>query len=779
MSVPVQVIVTAQTAQAAAAIKAFAANANQSLNGLTQSQLGMNAMIARGYDRYTQAQIHAVDAAYSSAARNTQALTGMAREYERVGRSAERAGTHLAGMAYYARGAADAVRYAAGGGGARAGYYALDEAFRGMLMSGAGVTTILSYIGAGLIALAPLVATGVEGWHAYKASVQAATDAQLEQAQNQSLVARNFKILDNALKEGRISTEDWTYVNKLLLIGTESANAAAVQMMRKLGLGGSEKNLVKLQALTRQMHEATMSQFDAERAKAFDNYQARFAEILKLKQAEGITVPAAAAASAAAVAEYNSKVAEIARRQNQKTLADEQKALQTTLLAMEVQAGDNRAGLADREYAAKIDALNRWKKAGILSTEDYTQIYLEAQKEREAGDKTEASEAEMTLKRLTAARAAQLKEIAARQAEAAENLRASINARISIIGLNPHATDREKIAAQLPLQEHLQSLNAGRLAQYRDLIANPGTRDEARLTAQKQMNQLLVQQAELQQKIADEKNRGNINYQMSSAVSAEENKWTTWAMEGAHSFTSVWDGAQSSISGGFTRLFEYGAQRGQWFRQIWNGIVGSIISSMVKMAVNWVMNHAIMTAATRAFHALETMLGIQSVAQHAAGETAKTTATAAGATSRIAAHAATAGAGAASAEAGIPYVGPVLAIAAMVAMVAAVMALAHGFAGGGRPEVGQLALVGERGPELFVPDTAGTIIPAHTTAAMMQGAGSGAASGAPGGGGAPSANISHYTFYDRSSMARHIERDDAHEKWVSDISARTFAKMKS
>jgi len=36
-----------------------------------------------------------------------------------------------------------------------------------------------------------------------------------------------------------------------------------------------------------------------------------------------------------------------------------------------------------------------------------------------------------------------------------------------------------------------------------------------------------------------------------------------------------------------------------------------------------------------------------------------------------------------------------------------------GFANGGRPPVGKASLVGERGPELFVPDRAGTIIPNH------------------------------------------------------------------
>lgn len=35
----------------------------------------------------------------------------------------------------------------------------------------------------------------------------------------------------------------------------------------------------------------------------------------------------------------------------------------------------------------------------------------------------------------------------------------------------------------------------------------------------------------------------------------------------------------------------------------------------------------------------------------------------------------------------------------------------NGFADGGRPPVGQPSMVGERGPELFVPDTAGTIVP--------------------------------------------------------------------
>lgn len=44
-----------------------------------------------------------------------------------------------------------------------------------------------------------------------------------------------------------------------------------------------------------------------------------------------------------------------------------------------------------------------------------------------------------------------------------------------------------------------------------------------------------------------------------------------------------------------------------------------------------------------------------------------------------------------------------------------------GYADGGDPPVGQVSLVGERGPELFVPKTAGTVIPNHQLASMMGG----------------------------------------------------------
>jgi lambda family phage tail tape measure protein len=48
-------------------------------------------------------------------------------------------------------------------------------------------------------------------------------------------------------------------------------------------------------------------------------------------------------------------------------------------------------------------------------------------------------------------------------------------------------------------------------------------------------------------------------------------------------------------------------------------------------------------------------------------------------------------------------------------------ATGYTFADGGEPPVGQASLVGERGPELFVPKQAGTVIPNNTLQSMLGG----------------------------------------------------------
>jgi hypothetical protein len=64
-----------------------------------------------------------------------------------------------------------------------------------------------------------------------------------------------------------------------------------------------------------------------------------------------------------------------------------------------------------------------------------------------------------------------------------------------------------------------------------------------------------------------------------------------------------------------------------------------------------------------------------------------------------------------------------------------------GFAAGGNPPIGKASLVGEKGPELFVPSAAGTIIPAGPTAGIREAMATGNGNGAT----APILNMSFET----------------------------------
>ena len=68
---------------------------------------------------------------------------------------------------------------------------------------------------------------------------------------------------------------------------------------------------------------------------------------------------------------------------------------------------------------------------------------------------------------------------------------------------------------------------------------------------------------------------------------------------------------------------------------------------------------------------------------------------------------------------GVMIANTIATIGNTIATIAEAIAGFFHFAAGGRPEPGVPALVGEKGMELFIPDTAGTIIPADKTKAML------------------------------------------------------------
>jgi hypothetical protein len=101
-----------------------------------------------------------------------------------------------------------------------------------------------------------------------------------------------------------------------------------------------------------------------------------------------------------------------------------------------------------------------------------------------------------------------------------------------------------------------------------------------------------------------------------------------------------------------------------------------------------------------------------------------------------------------------------------VAAFVAAMALSGGFAEGGRPPVGRPALVGEKGPELFVPDRPGTVIPNDVTTALstmdrMQSGG--------GGRGSDEAAPTRIVIVDDRNSAEAMRRDPRFRTMILDL----------
>ena len=375
---------------------------------------------------------------------------------------------------------------------------------------------------------------------------------------------------------------------------------------------------------------------------------------------------------------------------------------------------------------------------------------------------------------------------------------------------NPLLTDAQKAKQLIPILQTQLKLTSDLVAVNEQRAADPTLSDEARINAEKELVKLQLQQIELQRQLQAATGRDSFSYNLAAGMAKLKSSFGTVAENMANVFTSVFAGINSGLQNSLSHFILYGGSVKSLFAGIYQSLAQSFAQSLSKMVSDWVMKNIVMAAWDKVFAGT-------ALATHAAGETAKTGVTAgqaavrgviyAGETlwhgvmvaARVVAHVVgettssavtlvesgiraaawgiTAVIGAIAAMASIPYVGPILAVAAAAGMVALVAGEMHAFEAGGRPEPGQLALVGERGPELFIPDVAGTIIPAHQTAAMLQGGGSRAAGGGATAAGGKS-NISVYGFTDPDQMAQHIQRNDDHEKWVVDVMRRNIHKFR-
>ena len=346
--------------------------------------------------------------------------------------------------------------------------------------------------------------------------------------------------------------------------------------------------------------------------------------------------------------------------------------------------------------------------------------------------------------------------------------RAAAEARVKEISGNPYLTDSQKAKMSVPAYQDLINQNAGSLSSLQTQYGETGD-ENAKLTIQKQINELLVEQVDLRNKLREAQDNDSFSANMDKAIIRLQN-FSNLAKETAQAFENAFNNAVNSISSGISGLIMGTKTWGQALREISTSIVTEIINSIVRMGVQWVMTQMLMNTASQVGTAIRTAL-------HISGETQATSATVSGATTRVAANAAVAGSGAASSQASIPYIGPILAVAAMAAVIAAVIAACGGFSEGGFTGTGgkyEPAGIVHRG-EFVVPADAVNRIGLDNLETLRSGNVPVAASPSSGGNGG---NVSVYAFTNPRQMATHIEKDDNHEKYIVDVMSRNIHKFR-
>jgi hypothetical protein len=492
------------------------------------------------------------------------------------------------------------------------------------------------------------------------------------------------------------------------------------------------------------------------------------------------------------------------RETEAKNAKDDLQAVEDRITADQDAAGNQRGQLIQQEYQLRIDAAQRAFFSGEIDEEEYTHLCEDAAHKRTEAEKEYNAQLERT---------AQLKkQIAQMDAEA----------QLQAVDRNPLLTNQEKSQQSLPLwQSQLSAVNADIGSQQSIIGANPAD-SQASLEAQEKKNELLAQQADLQEKIVAAENEDNFGYQLDQVIVKLQNTGTI-AQQTAAAFGSAWTEATNSISQNLSKVIQGTETWRKACINIYNSILNEVVTSFVKMAVQWVLQHTVMAAVSALFHTqdvtqtaaatqakvgihgagegqmtLFTMVGslarqgwhlaetvfqglmvAMRVAVHTAGEIACTAVTYAQAVIRALYHMIVAAIAAMESEASVPYVGVILGIAAAAAIIAAGVGLMGGFEAGGYTGAGpsgEVAGVVHRG-EFVIPAHAVNAIGLGNLEAMRSGNHSGgmtAAGGAPANGG----KTSVYTFMDSRQMADHLQKNDDHEKWVVDVMGRNIHKFR-
>lgn len=531
--------------------------------------------------------------------------------------------------------------------------------------------------------------------------------------------------------------------------------------MRRVDAVVMDSSFDKQRELAKRRHDEQMVQFNEEIAQA-ENFRKMMegrlgsekdpSERAKMQEEMALFDPKKYADIKAQFdADYQAKLDEInqkafagddaenakAMEANKKIVIGQDEDLANEILAIRTQTKDKSIALYQQEYEKRIElAQSQWDQ-GLIQEDELKKKWGEAAQLRSEGEKeyTAQLEKELQLKRSLA------------QADAEMKLRQ--------IQANPYLTESQKAQQSIPAIQSLMSANTSDMAEQQQ-IAGSTQDDAARAEALEKYNADMERQIELQRQLTEAQSKNSYTQQFASVIVGIQNQWGSFAQQTAHAFQSVFETAVSSISRGISGLIDGTMKWGQALRQIYNAIVGEIVQAIVQMGVRWVMTQLMMAVMGRSILASATAATAPiAAAQAAVWAVPATLAT-------ISSY----GAAALSAP------GFIAAANAMTLGMAAFES--GGYTGDGSPT--DVAGLVHRGEYVFSAPAVDRI-GVDTLAALHSGV-SPAAGGFNGGGRSGGTNIHNAVYFDQNDMVNALQQTDAHEKYIVDVMKRNIHKFR-
>lgn len=308
-----------------------------------------------------------------------------------------------------------------------------------------------------------------------------------------------------------------------------------------------------------------------------------------------------------------------AETEKRKLVETQDKEMNNALEAYANATSEKTKSYWDQVYSAKYNNAKSELDRELITQDEFDKKVAEAQKEHLAGYKEANAELEKTVR---------MKE---------EIARLDIEDKLHAVQSNPSLTDTEKEQQSVPLYEQLQKENDQRIEALQK-IEQATTSVQAQLEIEKQISDQKRQQDDIQDKINKANADNSIGGQLEQQWAHFSQQVSATSKDMASVMMSPFEGLRSGLDSAFTHMLMYGGTLKQFMGNVSMAIAQSFIRSVANMAADWITSQVMMLARYAATQmGMTALTAAHTTAQvgiHTAGEAAKTGASAAGASSR-------------------------------------------------------------------------------------------------------------------------------------------------